>query len=399
MVTIAIVLALVAAAVIIWVVRRNPAAQVSQVTGTVSRQTVRTTVGASGTIEPAQQADVSFPSGGTVRSVEVAVGDTVTKGQALATIDPAALQAAVETAQAQLAAADSQLTTLQDQGADSTRIAAAQAEIAVDQAQLTQADSQLAGATLRAPFAGTVAAVTIAVGDSTGSGGSGGGKTVGSGGAGGANGSGAAGTTAAGTSSSADITVISTDTFVMDATVTTADQPELRKGMQAQIVPSGSATTVYGTVATIGVTATTSSDGSAGVPVTIQVTGTQKGLFAGSAATATIIVAERPDVLTVPTAAIRSFGGASYVEVDKLGTTTRVPITIGTSYGPLTEVTSGVTAGETVVITTRTVPSGAASAGIRTRSGSGRGGFGGGGFGGSGGARGGQNAAGGQGGR
>src|SRR5690348_12416644 len=67
-------------------------------TVTVTTQTVRNTVDATGTLEPKQRADLSFSGSGTVTAVDVGVGDSVHKGQVLATIDDATLRANVDAA-------------------------------------------------------------------------------------------------------------------------------------------------------------------------------------------------------------------------------------------------------------------------------------------------------------
>ena len=58
-----------------------------------------------GTIQPVSQATVAFPVGGTVASVGVAVGDTVTAGQQLAALDTASLTATLHEKEASLAQA------------------------------------------------------------------------------------------------------------------------------------------------------------------------------------------------------------------------------------------------------------------------------------------------------
>src|SRR5262249_22777132 len=55
-----------------------------------------------GTIEPVTQAAVAFPVSGTVAAVNVAKGDTVTAGQALASLDVSSLTAALHQQQAAL---------------------------------------------------------------------------------------------------------------------------------------------------------------------------------------------------------------------------------------------------------------------------------------------------------
>ena len=58
----------------------------------------RDAVSASGVVVPAQQADMAFALGGTVRSVSVEPGDRVTEGQVLVELENAALKARVEIA-------------------------------------------------------------------------------------------------------------------------------------------------------------------------------------------------------------------------------------------------------------------------------------------------------------
>ncbi len=61
---------------------------------------IRQTVSATGTVEPTQQANLSFAVSGEVTAVKVAVGDKVQAGQTLATIDSAALATAAAQAKA-----------------------------------------------------------------------------------------------------------------------------------------------------------------------------------------------------------------------------------------------------------------------------------------------------------
>src|SRR5262245_34077614 len=56
-------------------------------TATVSQGDLAVTVSGSGSVAAARTVDVPFQQAGALTSVDVAVGDTVTAGQALATID------------------------------------------------------------------------------------------------------------------------------------------------------------------------------------------------------------------------------------------------------------------------------------------------------------------------
>ncbi|HZQ77504.1 MAG TPA: biotin/lipoyl-binding protein, partial [Acidimicrobiia bacterium] len=77
---------------------------VSATVGTVSQ-----TVSASGTVQPATSLDLNFVNGGVLTAVNVKAGDKVAIGQVLATIDPAKANVALETAKANLAAAQQKL--------------------------------------------------------------------------------------------------------------------------------------------------------------------------------------------------------------------------------------------------------------------------------------------------
>ncbi|SDU80347.1 Multidrug efflux pump subunit AcrA (membrane-fusion protein) [Microlunatus sagamiharensis] len=366
-------------------------------TVTVSRQTVKETVGATGTVEPARRADLAFGAGGTVTSVKVAVGDHVAKGDVLATLDDDDLQADLDAARADLGSAQDALTTAQDDTSSTTaELDAAKAEVAVDENAVSSAEDAVDAAKLRATFAGTVAEVDVAKGDTVGSSGSSGSSGTGAGGSG-SSGSGASGTA---------VTVISTDRYTVDASVGSADLAKVTKGLQAQVTVDGSTTPVFGTVASVAVMASSGTSGTSGstgsgagsgtgeggtsassatFPVTIDVTGTRKDLYAGATATVSIIVSQRDDVLTVPTLAVSTADGQTVVT--KLVGSQRVatPVTLGTSYGATTEVTKGLADGDQVVVTVPgrvagSNPSGRAGSG----GGSGGGGYGGGGFGGGG---------------
>src|SRR6478735_6761155 len=209
------------------VTHRSASAQPQARTLTVTRGTVQQTVSASGTLEPTTEADLSFQSAGTVNSVGVSVGQQVTKGEVLASIDTSALQGQVTLAQAVVTQAQAQVTAAGSSGSAS-QIAAADAQLASAQAKLLAAQQALSQARLTSPIDGVVAAVNVKVGSSVGgtggssassssASGSGAGRStsgVGGAGAGGASGSGGASSTSGSSSSSAAVSVISTNSWV-----------------------------------------------------------------------------------------------------------------------------------------------------------------------------------------
>jgi len=78
-------------------------------TAEVTRGTVTQTIHATGTVSSATRRDLAFSVAGTVATVPVAVGDSVTAGQTVATLDTASLQDDVDTASSKLADAQQQL--------------------------------------------------------------------------------------------------------------------------------------------------------------------------------------------------------------------------------------------------------------------------------------------------
>jgi HlyD family secretion protein len=121
-------------------------------------------VTAAAVIVPVKKVELSFPSGGVVKSVEVAAGDSVTANQPLVTLDTAILEARVAEAEANVVTQSTTLKYLKrtiDVGASQERIDAAQANIDRAMAGVEIAKAQLAQATLVAPFDGTIARVDI----------------------------------------------------------------------------------------------------------------------------------------------------------------------------------------------------------------------------------------------
>lgn len=80
---------------------------------TVARRTVTASVTGTGNIEPQQQANVNFKVAGTLTAIDVFVGDHVSAGQTLATIDSSAEQTALQQAQANLATAEANLQSVE----------------------------------------------------------------------------------------------------------------------------------------------------------------------------------------------------------------------------------------------------------------------------------------------
>jgi membrane fusion protein (multidrug efflux system) len=116
---------------------------------------------ASAIVVPIKKVELAFPLSGSVKTVGVAAGDSVTMNQAMVTLDTAILEAKVKEAEAKVVTVKTQLAYLVRTGTSQERFDAAKADIDSAQAAVDIAKAQLAQATLVAPFDGTIASVEI----------------------------------------------------------------------------------------------------------------------------------------------------------------------------------------------------------------------------------------------
>jgi membrane fusion protein, macrolide-specific efflux system len=293
----------------------------------------------------------------------------------------------VAAAKATLATAQAKLAADQAAGASSTQLAADSASITVAQGQVTSATADLAGATITAPFAGTVTSVGYVVGQQvggSGSSGAGSGSTSGAGAAsssgtgsssGGGSGSSSAGAGGTGSGSgsaaaatgtgSAAIHLVSTGSYEVQASVDASDVGQIKAGNQVLITVGNATQNVFGTVSSVGIGATTTS-GVATFSVVVAVTGSPAGVYPGATASLQIVYKQLSDVLLVPTLAINRANGTTTVLVPNGGKRVRRTITTGLSSGGQTQVLSGLTEGTQVLVA---VPTGTGSGGTNGRTG------------------------------
>ena len=133
--------------------------------------------------------------------------------------------------------------------------------------------------------------------------------------------------------------VIGTNSYIVNTTVNDTDIGEIAEGDQATVTPTGATTVDYGTVGSIGLIATESSD-VATFPVVIDVTGDPTGLYAGSTADVAIIVKQLNNVVEVPTAAISyTTGGQATVTLVKNGAHVTQDVTVGQAADGETQIT------------------------------------------------------------
>ncbi|MGC9155519.1 MAG: efflux RND transporter periplasmic adaptor subunit [Ferrimicrobium sp.] len=286
---------------------------------TVADDTASQTIPASGTIEPATERTATFATSGTVNTVSVAIGQSVSAGQQLATLEIAPLAAAVAEGQAQLASAQTKLSADEAAGARSTTINADNAAVSVANYSLAIAQANLGDATLTAPVSGTVVAITLSSGVQV------------------------SGTVnAAGTAPG--ITIISSHSWSVDAAVSDASIAGVTDGEQATITPQGSTTNVYGTVSSVGLVASVSG-GVASFPVTIAITGSPAGLYTGLPANISLTTRVQANVIEIPILAVHSFTSHPYVIVETGKTNVNTPVTLGSVIGANVIVSHGLSVG------------------------------------------------------
>jgi hypothetical protein len=199
--------------------------------------------------------------------------------------------------------------------------------------------------------AGTVAAVSIAVGDE------------------------------AAASATGQVVVLSDDgqaEVIMD--VAENDVRTVAVGQAAEVLADGSPTALPGRVTSIGLLSSSTS-GTAAYPVTVSVAGAPTSMADGSQAAVSLVTKTVHDAVTVPASAVLGSGATSTVRVLSGGTVTATRVVVGAVGAVRVQITSGLTAGQQVVLAdlSERLPT--------SDTGTGRfggGGFGGGGFGGGG---------------
>ena len=345
-------------------------------------------VTADGTVEAVSEVAANFATTGTIRTLGVSVGSTVSRGQVIATLQTAALTRAVKVARLQYSAARESLdsaeagTTTTDPATkkttttvDDAQVANANAQVVQAQATLEDAKAALAAATLKAPISGTVLQVNGKVGSTSGASSSGSSSA--------SSGSGAAGTGGTGTTSSSDLVVIANmSALQVSISVPESDIGKLAAGKTARITfPAMSGVSTTGKITNIDPAGTTANS-VVTFGVVVRLDTVPKGLRLGQSASVTITTSSATNALLVPSTAVTTNGSVSTLTLLKKnadGTTTaqRTRVQVGVVGTSFTQVTSGVAAGDEVVLTSATTSTSSSTSPFGGRSGFG-GGFGGG---------------------
>lgn len=195
------------------------------------------------------------------------------------------------------------------------------ADVTEAQAALDVANAQVDYASLASPVAGTVVGVGFAAGDSV-----------------------AAGDT------SAAITVIADNTYLVSLSVSLTQARLLAVGQGAELTLLSDNQVVDGTVSSVS-TVNSGNNFAQAYAVTISVPDPGFDIRIGTATRMQITVASATDVLVVPTSAVSDATGAATVQVvGDDGTAQTVSVTTGAVGPEYTEIASGLTKGQQVVL-------------------------------------------------
>ncbi|MET0729162.1 MAG: HlyD family efflux transporter periplasmic adaptor subunit [Acidimicrobiales bacterium] len=198
----------------------------------------------------------------------------------------------------------------------SERLIALQRAVDAAALEVIVAQQAVAQAAIASPIAGTVIAVNMTPGDEVDA-----------------------------ASATANIIISGRGGYEATVNVSVDDLADLEVGQAATVRPDGSDEEIEGEVVAIGVAANAGS-----FPITIGLDGNTRRLGNGATATADITTSAAEDVLTVPTSAVAVDGETASVQVPDGDDTEAVTVEIGAVGATLTEITSGLEAGQEVVL-------------------------------------------------
>lgn len=302
---------------------------------TVARRSFPVLDSASGVLQPGNLENVNFTIAGQVQTITAQVGAKVTAGQVIATLNDSSQQAEVNAANLAVSAANAAIAQAQATGS-SAQVAQAEAQRANALVSLIQANQHESETVLRSPETGTVLEVNGVVGDTVSAGNSGITNPATNGGSAVANGFIVIGNSSsfvfwAAFSQSEDVQIAQTQV----ATVTVDAIPGL--SLPAKVIQVEPSATQVG-----------------GVPeyyAEMQLTASDPRLRNGQTGTVNVTINYANNVLSVPSTAL--FTGANnqlQVDVWLDGQAYATTVTTGLQGNNLTEITSGLQAGEQVVL-------------------------------------------------
>lgn len=303
---------------------------------TIEPQTLTRTVRVTGSLAPQQQTQLASQVSGRVVAVMARPGDAVSEGDVLLQLDTESLRiqldqqtSTAEATRAQLVLAESQLARTADlisrglaasSGIEQVQSSAdaLRANLAALEGQVEAARIALANATLKAPLDGIIAERNVSAGQTVQQG-----ATL--------------------------FTIVDLATLELDGSAPVGSSPQLEKGQAVAVTVEGLPGNTYtGIVDRINPIAVA---GTRTIPVYIVLENERGLLRGGMFATGQIVVAEKPDAIAVPQAAIREDAEGYFVLKLAEGQVVRQAVEQGESWNGnrLVEIVSGLSAGDVVV--------------------------------------------------
>jgi HlyD family secretion protein len=276
------------------------------------KMNLNVTVQGTGTAYAATTKQVSANNSGTIKDLNVKVGDTVTAGQKLFVSDSDTLRKAVTTAQNNLAKQN--LTLTSDESAtkvDDNKVAMDKLNVSDAQSQLNDAYTQLNNMTVKAPIAGVVTAVNASNGDNAQSGGSSSGS--------GSSGAGSSSSSSSGSSSGGVLTIVDMNSIKIKLSIDELDIEKVKNGQTAQIKFDAIKDKTYdGTVESVATVGTTSNN----VTTYDVVVGIKDptGIKLGMNGNVTVSVESKQDALVIPSEALVETNGQKFVRIESTST-------------------------------------------------------------------------------
>lgn len=303
---------------------------------TAAPATLSETLKATGSLMPRRSIAIASQVNGTLKSVDVRIGDSVKTGDVLATVDVETSEiqlsqqrSTAAATRAQLAQAENQLERtlrLADSGltpsatveSEKASIEALKANLAALEAQVAGAELVIRNATITAPFDGIVAARTIEPGQLISSG-------------------------------AALFDIVDLSMMEMTAYVPVSASPKLSPGQGVTLTVEGLPGQSF--AATVEGVSPVAAQGTRTVPVLISVPNPGGLLRGGMFASGRIAIEQVADVLAVPEAAVRQDDEGTYVLKIVDGALVRQPIAVARNWSSSrqAELASGLTAGESYV--------------------------------------------------
>jgi membrane fusion protein, macrolide-specific efflux system len=290
---------------------------------------------ATGVLQPGGLENVNFLIAGTVSAINVHVGDKVTLNEVVAQLNDSSQQAELNFANYAVNAARAAIAQAQASGS-SAQVSQALAQLANAQVGLVRATADEANTRLHAPEAGTVLQVNGVVNDTVSAGNSGPTNPTTNGGSANANGF---------------IVIGDNSHFVFWAPFSQTEDVQLLVGQPANVtVDALPGVSLPATVADILPSATQVG----GVPeyyAKMQLSQSVPQLRNGQTGSVNVTIANANNVLCVPSAALfTGTNGALQVDVWSGGQAYATTVTIGLVGSTLTQIKSGLQAGEQVVL-------------------------------------------------